>query len=216
MPIVAPPPITPLPQAPDPNDRATFNARAYPWAAAQAVLATEVGAVAANVANNAMEAAALASAADASALSAASDADDAAASAAAAAGYLAVLPPGTLNDGIFTLLNSWSAVKVRAVMRTTEIVPVAALDIDCELGNYFTKTINGNSTFTFSNAPSGAAFAFTLELSHVSGTVVWPASVKWPAGQAPILPPGAVSVMTFLTDDGGARWRGMANTGYEV
>ncbi|QJC56138.1 hypothetical protein HC248_01424 [Polaromonas vacuolata] len=56
MAVVTPPTISTLPAAPDPNDRATFNARAYPWAVAQAVLATEVNAVASNVAANATDA----------------------------------------------------------------------------------------------------------------------------------------------------------------
>lgn len=54
MTITAPPTITALPAAPDPNDRATFNARAYPWAAAQAVLASEVAAAAENMYDNAL------------------------------------------------------------------------------------------------------------------------------------------------------------------
>jgi hypothetical protein len=54
MPVTAPPTITALPAAPDPNDRATFNARAYPWAAAQAVLATEIAAAADNMYDNAL------------------------------------------------------------------------------------------------------------------------------------------------------------------
>ena len=54
--------------------------------------------------------------------------------------------------------------------------------MNCGNGNYFTKTINANSTFTFSNPPSsGTSFAFTLELTHSSGTVTWPSSVKWNA-----------------------------------
>ena len=60
MAITAPTPIAALPAAPDPNDRATFNARAYPWAAAQAVMVTETNAIAENVFNNATEAASLA------------------------------------------------------------------------------------------------------------------------------------------------------------
>lgn len=52
----APPSITALPTPPDPNDRATFNTRAYPWSVAQQTLATEVGAVATNVFDNATEA----------------------------------------------------------------------------------------------------------------------------------------------------------------
>ena len=54
----APPSITALPTPPDPNDRATFNTRAYPWSVAQQTLATEANAVAANVYANATEAAA--------------------------------------------------------------------------------------------------------------------------------------------------------------
>lgn len=56
MAITAPTAITALPAAPDPNDRATFNTRAYPWAAAQAVMVSETNAVATNVFNNATEA----------------------------------------------------------------------------------------------------------------------------------------------------------------
>ena len=57
MTITAPPTITALPTPPDPNDRATFNSRAYPWSVAQQTLADEVEAVAANVYANAQEAA---------------------------------------------------------------------------------------------------------------------------------------------------------------
>jgi hypothetical protein len=94
------------------------------------------------------------------------------------------------------------------------ITAVAALDIDCSAGNYFTKTIAANSTFTFSNAPSTRAFAFTLELTHTSGTVTWPASVKWPGDTAPTLTTGKTHLFTFVTDDGGTRWRGVAQTNY--
>lgn len=95
------------------------------------------------------------------------------------------------------------------------IVAVAALAIDCSLGNYFTKTISGASTFTFTNVPaSGNAYAFTLELTHTSGTVTWPTSVKWPGDTAPTLTVAKTHLFTFVTDDGGARWRGVANTNY--
>lgn len=94
------------------------------------------------------------------------------------------------------------------------ITAVAALDIDCSAGNYFTKTIAANSTFTFSNAPSTRAFAFTLELTHTSGTVAWPASVTWPGDTAPTLTTGKTHLLTFVTDDGGTRWRGVAQTNY--
>ena len=56
MSIVSPPAITALPTPPDPNDRATFNARAYPWSVAQQTFGTQVGLVASNVYSNANEA----------------------------------------------------------------------------------------------------------------------------------------------------------------
>lgn len=94
------------------------------------------------------------------------------------------------------------------------IVAVAALDIDCSAGNYFTKTISANSTFTFSNAPASRAYAFTLELTHTSGTVTWPTTVKWPKDTAPTLTTGKTHLLIFVTDDGGTRWRGASLADY--
>ena len=92
---------------------------------------------------------------------------------------------------------------------------VAALDINLSLGNYFIKTINGNSTFTFSNPPaSGTAGSFTLELTHTSGTVTWPSSVKFPLDTAPTLTTGKTHLFVFVTDDGGTRYRGAALADY--
>ena len=92
---------------------------------------------------------------------------------------------------------------------------VSALAIDLATGNYFTKTIAGNSTFTFTNPPaSGTVGSFTLELTHSSGTVAWPASVKWPADTAPTLTAGKTHLFVFVTDDGGTRYRGAALADY--
>ena len=92
---------------------------------------------------------------------------------------------------------------------------VSALDIDLSTGNYFTKTISGNSTFTFSNPPSsGTVGSFTLELTHTSGTVTWPSSVKFPADTAPTLTTGKTHLFVFITDDGGTRYRGAALVDY--
>jgi hypothetical protein len=94
------------------------------------------------------------------------------------------------------------------------ITAVAALDIDCSLGNYYTKTINGDSTFTFSNVPVGSAYAFTLELTHTSGTITWPATVVWPDDTPPDLTTGRVHLFTFLTDNAGLLWRGSVLPNY--
>ena len=92
---------------------------------------------------------------------------------------------------------------------------VSALELDLNTSNYFTKTISGNSTFTFANAASsGTVTAFTLELTHSSGTVTWPSSVKWNADTAPTLTTGKTHLFMFVTDDGGARYRGSALVDY--
>ena len=92
---------------------------------------------------------------------------------------------------------------------------MSALDIDLRESTYFTKTISGNSTFTFSNPPaSGTTGSFTLELTHSSGTVTWPSSVKWNGDTAPTLTAGKTHLFMFVTDDGGTRYRGAALVDY--
>jgi hypothetical protein len=97
---------------------------------------------------------------------------------------------------------------------SSNVVAVSALDIDCATGNYFTKSIVSNSTFTFSNVTPAVSYSFILELTHTSGTVTWPASVTWPEGTTPTLTTGKTHLFIFVTDDGGTRWRGAANANY--
>ena len=105
---------------------------------------------------------------------------------------------------------------------------VSALNIDLSTGNYFTKTISGNSTFTFSNPPAtGTVGSFTLELTHSGGTVTWPdgsgaaGKVKWPANTPPTLTVGKTHLFVFVTDDGsvssgtGPTYRGAFLADYE-
>jgi hypothetical protein len=107
---------------------------------------------------------------------------------------------------------------VKAVIYTYSGI-TSSLDIDCREGNYFTRTISSNSTFTFSNVPAASgfnvAYSFTLELTHTSGTVTWPASVKWPGNTAPSLTTGKTHLFMFVTDDAGSRWRGSYLTNYD-
>ena len=96
------------------------------------------------------------------------------------------------------------------------IVAVAALDVDCTLGNFFTKTIAANSTFTFSNPPASRAYAFTLEIVHTSGTITWPTTVRWPGNTAPTLTTSRTHLITFVTDNGGTIWYGAPQVNYQV
>ena len=101
---------------------------------------------------------------------------------------------------------------------TGSVSAVGALDIDLSASNYFTKTINGNSTFTFSNPPaSGTVGSFTLELTYTSGTITWPGAVYWNGtGQtAPTITAGKVQLFVFSTRDGGTTYRGAVLADYD-
>lgn len=91
---------------------------------------------------------------------------------------------------------------------------MAALDVDCSAGNYFTKTINGASTFTVSNVPASRSYTFTLELEHTSGAITWFSGVEWPGGTAPTLTTGKTHLFMFQTDNGGTRWRASSLINY--
>ena len=97
------------------------------------------------------------------------------------------------------------------------VTAMAAASVDCRVGNYFTKTISGATTFTFDNPPaSGVSYGFTLELTHTGGSssIGWPGTVKWPADTPPTLTDGKTSLLMFVTDDGGSRWRGCSLADY--
>lgn len=109
----------------------------------------------------------------------------------------------------------WRQYSYTNVLGLEPVTAVSALDVDCSKGTYFTKTIAANSTFTFSNVPaSGNAYSFTLDVTHTSGTITWPASVKWPSDTAPTLTTGKTHLFMFTTRDGGTRWRGSALVDY--
>jgi len=99
----------------------------------------------------------------------------------------------------------------RAVLKDYSETIVAlgsATAINLELGNVFSKTISGTTTFTFTNPPS-AASGFTLLLTNGgSSGVTWP-TTKWPAATAPTLTASGLDLLTFVWD--GSAWHGVAS-----
>mgnify|MGYP003704492407 CR=1 FL=1 len=87
---------------------------------------------------------------------------------------------------------------------------IAASAIDLSLGNYFTKTISGTTTFTISNAASsGTVNSFILQLTNGgSQTVNWWSGVKWAGGTAPTLTASGYDDLGFFSIDGGTTWQG--------
>tara|TARA_Y100001960_G_C14527045_1_gene754203 strand:+ start:181 stop:927 length:747 start_codon:yes stop_codon:yes gene_type:complete len=127
------------------------------------------------------------------------------------AGGINVTAGGINVSGIVTASNG-----VEVTGNYTEnITAVSGTAVDCSTASYFTKTITGATTFTFTNVPTGVAYAFTFEVTlNGSNAITWPASVKWPADTAPTITDGKTQVFVFLTDDGGTRWRGSSLVDY--
>ena len=88
---------------------------------------------------------------------------------------------------------------------------VAASNIDLSLGNYFTRTISGATTFTASNvATSGDVAAFILVLTNGgSAAITWFSGTTWAGGSAPSLTSSGVDILGFFTINGGTTWRGL-------
>ena len=99
---------------------------------------------------------------------------------------------------------------------SSSVTAMGANSVDCRLGNYFTKTITGATTFTFDNPPSsGVAFGFVMEVTlNGSNAITWPGTVKWPADAAPAITDGKTQMFVFITDNGGSRWRGSSLVDY--
>ena len=92
---------------------------------------------------------------------------------------------------------------------------MGANDVDCSAGNYFTKTITGATTFTFSNVPTSVVYSFTMEVTlNGNNSITWPTSVKWNGDAAPSITDAKTQLFMFITDDGGTRFRGSALVDY--
>lgn len=96
------------------------------------------------------------------------------------------------------------------------LVAMGANDVDCSAGNLFTKTVNGAVTLTFSNVPASRSYGFVLRLTFTSGSITWPAAVKWPSDTAPSFVGGKFYELSFTTIDGGTVWHGAASGPYSA
>ncbi len=105
--------------------------------------------------------------------------------------------------------QTWSG-KQQFGQVTGTVTAMPALDLNCALGNDFTKTIAGASTFTVSNVPSGKAFDLRLILTYTSGTITWFSGIEWLNDATPVLTGGKVYEIIFTTINGGTTWRAVA------
>ena len=119
------------------------------------------------------------------------------------------------TDKVATATLNVSGISTFSGSVVENIVTMGANAVDCSAGNYFTKTITGATTFTFTNVPAGVAYLFMMEVTlNGSNAITWPAAVKWPADTAPTITDGKTQLFMFVTDDGGTRWRGSSLVDY--
>ena len=86
-----------------------------------------------------------------------------------------------------------------------------ATTLDISSGNFFNLTLTGNTTFTYTNAPSGRMVSFTIAVKQdATGgrTITWPSGTKWPGGVAPpaTTAANAIDIWSVMTYDGGSTW----------
>jgi len=137
---------------------------------------------------------------------------DVAVSALAGAGSTAGV--GTANT--FTGTNTFDGSFVVNSSYSTAVKTISGTSIDISTGNYFVKTVTAATTFTFDNPPvSGKAASFIVEIDlDTGGSIAWPATVKFNAGQTPSIEVGKTSLFMFVTDDAGATYRGACLANY--
>lgn len=111
--------------------------------------------------------------------------------------------------------NKWSNSSGRILESYSEkLVTLSGTStaINLSLGNVFTHTLSGNTTYSITNAVSGQAHSFTLMITQTATarTITFPASVKWQGGEIPDLSTASKTyILTFMTVDGGTNWLGM-------
>lgn len=81
-------------------------------------------------------------------------------------------------------------------------VAVSASAIDWALGSVFTKTLAGNTTFTFANLKNGRSVLVLLDGSAGSYTVTWPGGILWPGGTAHSMTATGVDIVRFTRING--------------
>jgi hypothetical protein len=119
---------------------------------------------------------------------------------------------GVINAKVMSPLRVKQAIEApmrRMVgMRGAHVDLDGGSNIDLSLGNYFSKTITGTTTFTLSNVPaSGTGITFSLELTNAGAHTVnlWAGVVKT-GGTAVTFTAAGRDRLIFSTRDGGTTW----------
>lgn len=121
---------------------------------------------------------------------------------------------GNISAANLTVSGVATAQMVGYSLKTTALGNVSGnTTINVANGNFVTATVTGTTNWTFSGATASPnASLFVLELTNGgSATQTWPGNTKWPSATAPTLTSAGIDILTFVTDDGGTTWRGVAS-----
>lgn len=119
------------------------------------------------------------------------------------------ISPAKLKEQLDPIKNAPTE-KVQVLGSKSGTVAIAAAS-----GNIVTLTATGALTITLTaGADSGYGRVLTLIMTNAGAyTVTWPSTVKWADGSAPTLTAAGTDILTFVTTDAGAVWRGMLSGG---
>lgn len=106
--------------------------------------------------------------------------------------------------------STWTAAQTFSRGVFTGKTTSVANNLDLSLGNVFTHTLSGNTSFTVSNVPAtGTTATVILDLTNGGAhTITWWSGVKWSGGVAPTLTASGRDMLGFITHDGGTTWSG--------
>jgi len=120
----------------------------------------------------------------------------------------------TFEIGSSTVTNNLAVYGAVNETQTFVTISLSTLNLVLTSASFFVVNLNSSITATnFLNPPATSrAYSFVLQLcsTGVARSVVWPTTVKWPGGSAPVLTTLLTSVdsFTFLTYDGGNNYFG--------
>jgi hypothetical protein len=103
------------------------------------------------------------------------------------------------------------ALKAYSEFVSNTTVSGAATTLDLSTSNFFNLTMSSNTTFTFSNAPTGRVVSFVIVAAQdATGgrTITWPTGTKYAGGVSPpqTTTANAIDIWNVLTYNAGSTW----------
>ena len=112
------------------------------------------------------------------------------------------IPAGTWGQvRYFTNVGGVSATS--PLLKTKASVSAGALTLQASK-KFYEATVNGNTTFTITAPSTSDVIEFYLHITHTSGTITFPSSVKW--ASTPSFTAGKKHLIKMLSFDGGSTY----------